>query len=388
VRIAFNARILSDPVLRGWNRYTLNLVSGLVALGADVYLYSDRPCDPAQLAQLPVSSVTMRQAPAMNYLTWEHQWIPRQCAMDRIDVFHSPIHFGLPQFVKAKCVLTLHDAIDEIYYAPKLRKKTISQRLTSALCWLARHRADHIVTVSEHSRRDLIRHFKLRQDRISVTYEAADKRFHNTVTPEERRRVRAKYKLPSKFLFYVGSLEPRKNIPFLLKALAMTKISDLHAVIGGGKEDEQSALSKLAANLGIPGQAMMIGRVEDDDLPALYAEAQAFVYPSEYEGFGLQICEALAVGCPVFAAHASCLPEILAYGGETFPLSDPSRLAELLTQMHLHPLYRVHLQKRARERSQFFSWAQTAKSTLAIYEGLCADQAETYVNARPAVSQP
>jgi glycosyltransferase involved in cell wall biosynthesis len=373
MRVAFNARVLGDPVLRGWNRYTLNLASGLVDLGVEVYLYSDRAYDAAQLARLPTSSMTIKQSPPMNYVRWEQQWVPQQCATDRIDVFHSPIHFGLPQWTRTRCVLTLHDAIEETYYAEH-GKRSISQRITRVLCWMARQRADHIVTVSEHSRRELIQLFKLPEDRVSVTYEAADHRFHQTISSETREHVRLKYRLPEQFVLYVGSFEPRKNIPFLLKAAAIAQLRDLHVVLGGGSAIEGSALMQVASALSISDRVSVIGRVDDDDLPALYAEAHAFVYPSEYEGFGLQICEALAVGCPVFAADASCLPEIVADGGELFPLSTPSRLAEMLKKLHYDLDYRESLRRRARTRSQFFSWRYTAEKTLAVYENLHAQQ--------------
>jgi glycosyltransferase involved in cell wall biosynthesis len=248
---------------------------------------------------------------------------------------------------------------------------------------MARHRADHIVTVSEHSRRELIQLFKLSEDRVSVTYEAADHRFHQTISSEVRERVRLKYRLPEQFVLYVGSFEPRKNIPFLLKASAIAQLRDLHVVLGGGSVPEGSVLMQMASGLNISDRVSVIGRVVDDDLPALYAEAHAFVYPSEHEGFGLQICEALAVGCPVFAADASCLPEIVADGGELFPLSTPNRLAEMLKKLHYDLDYGESLRRRARTRSQFFSWRYTAEKTLAVYENLCAKQNKCFLMENP-----
>ncbi len=371
MRVAVNVRVLSDSNLRGWNRYAINLISGLVDLGIEVYLYTDRTIDPAQLALLPGTGFVIRQAPPMNYLAWEQWWIPRRCKADKIEIFHSPTHFGLPQQRSVKCVLTLHDAIDEIYYASPLWKKSSSQWLTASLCRMARHRADHIITVSEHSRQDLIRELGIPRQRISVTYEAADQRFHEEVSHEHRMKVRAEYKLPEKFVFYVGSLEPRKNVPFVLEALAMAKAEGLRFAIGGGsRKEEQAALLKRAAELNLEGRVHLLGRIPDGDLPALYAEAEAFVYPSEYEGFGLQLCEAMATGCPVFASRASCLPEILAGGGESFPLATPAYLAELLTAVHSNREWRDGLAVRARNRSKHFSWKQTALDTLAVYRSL------------------
>src|SRR5277367_5327218 len=105
MRVALNAKMLNSSAARGWDRYTLNLASGLAELGVEVFLYFHGPSDPDRLAQLATLSVTLRHSTAMNYLRWEQQWIPRQCRLDRIDVFHSPIHFGLPQWRGVPCAL-------------------------------------------------------------------------------------------------------------------------------------------------------------------------------------------------------------------------------------------------------------------------------------------
>jgi glycosyltransferase involved in cell wall biosynthesis len=387
MRIGFNARVPSESDLKGWNRYTLNLASALADLGAEVYLYSDRPCDLAQLAQLPASKLMVRKSPSMSYLRWEQIWIPQQCALDNIDIFHSPIYFGLPQWRKTKCVLTLHDVIDNIYYANK-RNTTNTQRITKVLCWMTRHRADHVITVSEYSRRELIKHFQLPEDRVTVTYAAADERFHQAISAESRKLVREKYQLPEEFVFYLGSLEPRKNIPFLLRAFAIAAINSLHVVIGGGNKTDCDALQDFASSLGIEDRVSLLGRVNDADLPALYAEAKAFIYPSECEGFGLQICEAIAVGCPVFVADSSSLPEILGDGGEIFSLSDPSPLAKILVKLTSDRNYREDLKMRSQRRSQFFSWKDTARKTLTLYEKFCLPPRKTYFWAGISTAGP
>lgn len=388
MRVALNARVLSTSSLRGWNRYTINLICGLAKLGTELFLYTDREIDPEQLEQLPREQIHLRQSPPMNYLSWEQLWIPRQCRRDGIDVFHSPIHFGLPQRRSVKCLLTLHDAIDQAYYSAGEKRQTVSQRVTDFLCRMARFRADHIVTVSDFSKRDLARIYKLPASRISVSYEAADDRFHRPVSQAQCAEITVKYSLQKPYLFYLGSLERRKNIPFLLKALAMSGLSDLHLALGGENGQAQGELLQLAAELGIADRVQLLGRLPDADLPALYAAAEAFVYPSEYEGFGLQICEALAVGCPVFVADATCLPEILGDGGETFPLSDAAPLARLLRRLHSEPQFRDDLKERALRRAQAFSWERTARETLRVYEALCAKAPELSPAILPAVAVP
>jgi glycosyltransferase involved in cell wall biosynthesis len=309
----------------------------------------------------------------MNYILWEQIWIPRQCALDRIDVFHSPVHFGLPQVIRAKCVLTLHDVTEE-HYRVKEEKMNNIKRLTFLMARMARRRADHILTVSEYSRNELIRHFRFPENKVTVTYEAADRRFHEPIPPEVRKHVRDKYQLPAHYLFYVGSLERRKNIPFLFKAFAIAGLDDWNIVIGGGNQVHRGALMEVASSLHIEGQVSMIGRVSDEDLPALYAEAQAYVYPSEFEGFGLQVCEGLAAGCPVLVADATSLPEVLADGGDIFTLSNPNQLAQLLIRLHNDVDYKADLLRRGHLRSQFFSWRRTAQQTLAVYKMLCASR--------------
>jgi glycosyltransferase involved in cell wall biosynthesis len=123
----------------------------------------------------------------------------------------------------------------------------------------------------------------------------------------------------------------------------------------------------LATALGVGDRLRLLGWVDDADLPALYAGALAFVHPSEYEGFGLQLCEAMAVGCPVLAARATCLPEVLGSGGETFGLDSADELAELLRRVASEPEFRERLARRARVRAADFSWRRTAEETLAVY---------------------
>ena len=122
--------------------------------------------------------------------------------------------------------------------------------------------------------------------------------------------------------------------------------------------------------MGVGDRVRLVGWVGDDDLPALYAGALCFVYPSEYEGFGLQLCEAMAVGCPVLAAAATSLPEVLGMGGETFDLDSPEMLAGLLQRVISEPDFRADLSRRARLRSADFSWRRTADATAAVYREL------------------
>ncbi len=371
MKVAFNARLLSSPTLRGWNRYTINLLAELSLLNVELFLYSDQPLCENHLAKLPKDSYQVRIAPSTRYVLWEQYWLPKQCEKDKVDILHCPFNFGLPWSSPCPRVLTLHDAIDQVYYSqnrPWYQQLSMADIQTIFYHWVARNRADHIITVSDYSKRDIVKYLHIPEDKITVIYEAADDRFHQPINQAERVQIREKYQLKHPYIFYVGGWEKRKNIPFLLTAFAQANLEGVNLVLAGGKNEECAKLVQLATSLGISDHLQLLGWVEDVDLPALYAEALCFVYPSEYEGFGLQLCEAMAVGCPVLAAKATCLPEVLGNGGEIFSISKNHELVMLLQQFNSQKNYYFNLLEKAKKRAPEFNWQITAKQTQQLYK--------------------
>lgn len=370
MKVAVNARILSGPTLRGWSRYTINLLAELPAHGVELLLLTDQPLNESHLARLPQDSFRVRLAPKMPYIKWEQYWIPQQCAADQVDLLHTPFNFGLPFSSQCPRVLTLHDAIGRLPggVLGLWRQSTGRGFLQTELYhWISRRRADQVITVSEYSKNDLISKLGVDGSRISVIYEAADHQFHQPVLQIERRSVRERYTIPAPYVFYVGGWEERKNVPFLLRAFADANFGDVQLVLAGGLDEQRAELAIQVEKLGLGSSVRLLGWVADADLPALYAEALCFVYPSSYEGFGLQMCEAMAAGCPTFAARATCLPEVLGSGGDTFALDDPAELTSLLQRVALEAPYRADLVARAKRRSVNFSWSTTAQQTVALY---------------------
>ncbi len=369
MKVAFNARLLNSPTLRGWNRYTVNLLAKLLDL--ELFLYSDSPLHESHLEKLPKDSYQVRIAPSMRYISWEQYWLPKQCEKDKVDILHCPMNFGLPWSSPCPRVLTLHDAIDQVYYS---QYKTWKQQLnfadmqTRMYHWVARNRAEHIITVSQYSKRDIVKYLHIPEQKITVIYEAADALFHKPITQAERLQVRSRYDLNHPYIFYIGGWEKRKNIPFLVHAFAQANLNGVDLVLAGGKDEQCTTLVQLAESLGIADRLKLLGWVNDADLPALYAEAVCFVYPSEYEGFGLQLCEAMAVGCPVLAAKATCLPEVLGDGGETFTISQTQELEIFLQRITSDKSYFYHLVNKAKNRSEKFNWSKTARQTEQVYK--------------------
>lgn len=373
LRVGFNARLLGVPDLRGWNRYTVNLLAELPAVGVEPVLYSDRPIHPDHLARLPEGAYEVRVADVRPYLRWEQIWLPGACGLDGVDLLHAPANFGLPWSSPCPRVLTLHDAIDHVYHAPRLgfRDHWGPAALRGRLAlWSSRVRAHRVITDSEHSRGDLVARLGLPAGKVRVTPLAADPAMLRPASEGDRARAASRYGLTRPYVFYVGGWEGRKNVPFLVRGFAEGAPAGVDLVLAGGRDEQRGALRELAGSLGVGDRVRLLGWVGEGDMPALYAGALCFVYPSEYEGFGLQLCEAMAAGCPVLAADATSLPEVLGAGGETFDLRSVETLAGLLRRVASDPDYRADLSRRARLRSADFSWRRTAEATAAVYREL------------------
>lgn len=372
MKIGLNVQPLTGPQVRGWARYAVNLASGLCRRGVELVLYAREPIRDEYLAQLPAGQAHVHHSPpGLQHLVWEQLWLPWAIRQDRINIFHSPYNFGLPLIASVPRVLTLHDAIDAVVRAanPDAHRSWTSRKVD----WqqrVARLAADRVITLSEHARGDLVRWYDLDPSRISVIHEAADERFHADVPQVARDEVRRRYALDRPYLLYLGGYEKRKNVPFLLRAFAQAGPTSTVLTLAGGSPNDREAMVTLSQELRIEDRVRALGYVEDDDLPALYAEALCYVYPSEYEGFGLQLCEALATGCPTLAARATSLPEVLGEGGETFALDSCCELAGLLDRISRDPEFRSRLSLMAKRRARDFSWDKTVEATLSVYQDL------------------
>jgi glycosyltransferase involved in cell wall biosynthesis len=368
IRVAVNSRFLAASSLRGINRYTANLLAELSRLDVNLILLSDRPIHPSHLARLREGSFVECVSPPMRYWKWEQFWQPAEAARLQADILHCPCNFGLPWSAQCPTVLTLHDAIDKAYYAPQagLRQKLTPDAMKIAFHhWVARTRCDRIITVSRHAKADIARHHRVAPGKIQVIYPGVEEKFFQAPGDEMLARVRHKYRLPDRFVFYVGGFEQRKNVGFLVRSFAGARLADVDLVLGGGTDAERASLASLAASLGIEDQVHFTGWIDDEDLPAMYRSAECFVYPSEYEGFGLQILEALASGCPVIASDSTSLPEVVGNAGELYDSGNADSLAEKLRKAHARE---THIDAgRARERARSFTWLRMADETRSLY---------------------
>jgi glycosyltransferase involved in cell wall biosynthesis len=208
------------------------------------------------------------------------------------------------------------------------------------------------------------------ENRVDVVHLAADERC-SPVQHGSRERLAAKYGIRSSYIFNLGTIEPRKNLKRLIQAYAMlpaARKAECSLVIGGGGGWLNSDIYRYVQDNGLGQYVKLIGRVDDEDLPALYTSCEVFVYPSMYEGFGLPVLEAMACGAPVITSRTSSLPEV---AGDAAILVDPEDVRSIRDAMEdllTNPGQRSILREKGFKQSKRFSWRRTAQETLGVYE--------------------
>ncbi len=282
-----------------------------------------------------------------------------------LDIYHATEHL-LPRLKRVSSVFTLHD----IAYIRFPEYHLLQNRLF--LTWMMPRflaQADHIITISESTRRDALQHYRLDPAKIDVIPEGVEPRFTPAVEADRLTAVRRAYDLPSRFILFVGTIEPRKNLPTLLAAYAALRVKypDVGLVIAGGKGWlYQSFFDQLSA-LGLRDVVKLTGFFPDEELPTLLNAAEVFAFPSHFEGFGLPPLEAMACGVPVVCSNASSLPEVVGDAGLLVPPDDPRAWVEAIDRVLSNPDLRLELRGRGLARARQFTWEAAARQTLAVY---------------------
>lgn len=287
-----------------------------------------------------------------------------------LDLLHVP-HFNAPVLYQKKLVLTIHDLIKSKSIGPQTStlpapiyffKHIVYENL---IRWNI-NRSAHIITPSNYWKEYLCSNFKLRTDKVTVTYEAASGDLKDTSDDPDPQVILKKYSLNKPFLLYTGNLYPHKNVPFLIKAVEAFNNSHKHQlelVIIGARN---SFANKLPTNSLIK----VLGFVPDQDLSAIYKQSLALVQPSLIEGFGLTGLEAMSIGTPVLSSNTSCLPEIYQDAALYFSPHDLNSLLEAISLVFSDRSLVDSLILKGYKHAKKFSWKSMAKQTLKVYQSL------------------
>jgi glycosyltransferase involved in cell wall biosynthesis len=364
MRVGIDARLVYYSQA-GIGQYILHLVDGLSKVDREneYVLLQSRNDDTTILEQPNFKRVSL--------------WTPSHHRLERyslnvelmrlgLDVLHSP-DFIPPHRPSCKSVITVHD-LAFLLYPHFLTKESARYygHIDQAVRW-----TDHIIAVSESTKRDTIQHLGVPEDKITVVYEAANPIFEPVARDEARQHVLNRHGVDGPFVLFVSTIEPRKNVPTLIRALNQLQEcykEDVKLVLAGGRGWLFEDAFAVVDELNLDGQVHFVGRVSSQDLLYLYNAAEMLAHPAFYEGFGLPPLEAMACGLPAIVSNVASLPEVV---GDAGMLVDPHDVDELTVAMWRvlnDSELREDLQQKGFRQAARFSWERAARETAAIYE--------------------
>jgi len=377
LRLGVDGRELRPGVRTGIGRYLLEILRAASVEGWPCVVYGDAG---ARLDEtLPgVTSSTLDGAWTQ---WWDQVTLPRALARDTITVFLSPYYKGP---VRAPCpvVLTIHDLYFINYPG---RHRPVYEAIVTQAARLYAARATAIISDSEYSKREIVARLNVNAAKISVIPVALGGEFKPALLTAS---AKSRYAIGSPYVLYVGNFNPHKNIPRLIRAFALLPgpVRSRHSlVLAGGYGDGRPELAQLAAMLGLTDRVIFTGRVDDADLPALYAEAAVCVTPSLEEGFGSTVLEAMACGAPVVTSNRAALPEVVGDAGLLFDPEQEREMASVLTRVLSDPALGDDLRRRALARAGLYTSARTSGRVLALLREVNDGAA---AQARSAVRTP
>ncbi len=380
MQIGINAWFLRQGTT-GSGQYLRYLLREFAAIGNDhqytLFVSSTQPGDAPLLEpfflhfrQVELTTPFDGRHENLTKLWFEQVTIPRAARQWGVDLLHVP-YWGSPLWPTTPTVVTVHDVIPLLLpaYRGGMLVRAYTRLVAAAAC-----RANFVLTDSVASRQDIVRHLGIPSHRVRAVYLAHDTRFHGGNNTAALAALRKKYTLPGRYLLYLGGFDQRKNVPSLLRAFAqlLTCQSAARLVVAGRLPEKDSDFfpdpRRIVRELNVGKAVHLIGQVLDEEKPALYAGAVAFVFPSRYEGFGLPPLEAMACGTPIVGSAAASLPEVIGDGGLLVSPDDVDGLARAMLHLWNDNDLRVMLSQRALAHAARFCWSRTARETIKVYK--------------------
>ncbi len=393
MRIGMNLIPLRPGHMGGAEVYFRDLLTGLLARDEHEYVlvtapenHDTLPADGPRVRRVCVGAAAgrapgllqraagvLRRVPVVDRLrvAWKRRVVHTLAEVierERIDLWFCPFTDLDPRRPGVPSVITVydlqHERYPEFFDADELRHRNA---FYPASC----RGADHIVAISEFTRRSVIDAYGVPPERVTAIALAAGADLDWAAGTGEVERVRAAYGLPARYAFYPANTWRHKNHVRLIEGLAVYRAAhgdDLALVLTGVGKEGQPALEEAAGRVGLGTRLRMLGHVPRTDLPALYAGAACLVFPSLFEGFGIPLVEAMLAGCPIVAANATSLPEVAGDAARLFDPMDPADLARALADVVRDPQRARDLVERGRARARRFSRSTMAARTLDVFE--------------------
>jgi glycosyltransferase involved in cell wall biosynthesis len=363
MRIGIDVRI-THYTRGGISNYALRLLTALAALDTETdycILHSRKDKNPL----LPGANFRPVVCWTPSHHRLERWALGGEVARLGLDLLHSP-DFIPPAFGYRRSVITIHD-LNFLYY-PQFLTAESRRYYNDQIAW-AVDRADHILADSHATKADLVSMLNVEPDKVTVVHLAADLAYR-PIPKGEVECVITRYDLQPGYLLFVGTLEPRKNVPGLLQAYRLLRdagTTNEPLVLVGGRGWLYDEIFERVGALNLTEHVCFLHETPNADLPGLYSAASVLVTPSFYEGFGLPALEAMACGTPVVVSDRASLPEVVAEAGLLVNPDDPEDIAQALTRVLMDEALRAQMRAQGLTQAARFSWDKAARETLAVY---------------------
>lgn len=329
MKIGYDAKraFLNNTGLGNYSRWLIKAMAQNYP-GNDYYLYTTKVKKNSRadfLKQFP-NIITITPVGKLIKSWWRSKGVVEDLKRDKIDVYHGLSH-EIPIGIKEagiKSVLTVHDLI--FMHFPD-QYGWLSRNIYFLKLKKSSQVADKILAVSQKTKDDLVSLLHINPSKIEVAYQGCDPSFRNVQTDEQKKQAGKKYDLPKKYILNVGTIEERKNLALIAKALPYIK-TDIPLVVVGKQKKYFKQVKKFLEENKLQKKTIFLDKVDFADLPAIYQMASLFIYPSRYEGFGIPVLEAIVSGIPVIAAKGSCLEEAGGPGSIYIGPDDEQELAK------------------------------------------------------------
>jgi glycosyltransferase involved in cell wall biosynthesis len=366
MRIGIDARFNRSP---GVERYYSSLIKNLLLIDKRneyvVYYPSLEHLVHNRIDQKNVNFIVL---PAHVYSFHEQFLLAYRIRKDQIDVFHATNSWVTPIFCPCPLVVTIHDMCPRTHpELIKLKARTYSKFMLPYAVW----GADKILTVSEYSKKEIVKFYPQAEQKIWVTYNGVDPIFREAKNHEEIETTKKSYGIEGKYILYIGAIMKHKNILGLISAYkqlpSSLKSRYMLLIIGRKIPDHDEIFNEVLKATG--GETIqLIQFVRQSDLPFLYSGATAFVFPSKQEGFGIPLVEAMASRLPIVSSNCTVMPEICGGAAIYFSPESLDSMKNAIEQILTDKDLREKLSNIGFERSKQFSWNISARKTLNIYE--------------------
>jgi glycosyltransferase involved in cell wall biosynthesis len=369
MHVGLNAQLLSlDRTYRGAgiNTYIYQLLCRLGQISAlhrcTVFLNERRFI--AEGLVLHYASGLTRRPPVR--ILWEQLALPGILRRSRVDLLHA-MAFVAPARAPCPFVVTIYDLS---FLRHKEAFRPFNRWYLSRFTPISAQRARRVIAISESTKRDIVQFLNVPPERVDVIHCGVDPTFRRLPT-QQVDRFRRERGLPERFVLYVGTLEPRKNLDRLIRAYGQWRASDPgapHLVVAGARGWYYEQIFRDVQVMGLVDDIMFPGYVPADELPWWYNAAGLFAYPSLFEGFGLPVLESMACGTPVICSDVSSLPEVVGDAALLVMPDDEAGLAEAMRHAWSDAALRQEMSERGQVRARLFTWEQAASQTVQTYE--------------------